>query len=463
MRLRFDFGLESMNVQERMRLVLHMFFATLCIPIYMSAFASLFGLAVFPYLAYLIFRPRREYLLPLVAHTIYGSQQRYLMLFACMLYCLAHAMYLPRYRLSFLFWLYVSISPFFIWYTFMRYRLFGGGIGHGGTFNGLGYYMAFFPFFWAVLSSMRLTTETFMGLIYMGGIVLISRVSGVVFSRFMVWPLIFLPVSFFWLSLRRKFKGNSILLAMSFGGTLFFGLAFLGVFGLSATFTNIGCILVGFLYILLAKVSRGRICCFLSPIILFVLTAVATKFIVDNYYEYKNLYASASTGYNELKIRDLNSLKEKVIRKAFMDRAPLWRAAWDGFLQECERDPVWVDPFTIYGEVEEGGGQQIQLMAHNIMLLLLQEYGVYGGAGLYLIYILLYSRREIRKSMAIDFGSPYTPIAAACLGHGVSGGFSGQYIMNVEFTFLLYSMIGVVFVHYYDLLQMRKRGVARCV
>ena len=134
----------------------------------------------------------------------------------------------------------------------------------------------------------------------------------------------------------------------------------------------------------------------------------------------------------------------------FDDRAPLWTAAWDAVEQQFKKNPIFVDVVPIAGTLSSGDRTvEIDLMAHNISLLLLQEYGLWGGCGLYLVYLMIFCRKEIRECISKSFNTCYAPIGAACLGHAIMGGFAGQYVMNVEFSFLLYSMLGCVFYQCY--------------
>lgn len=429
----------------------HLMVAILCIPVYNTGFYALFGLLLSPYLLWLLFKGRSEYLLPLATHMMYGSQQRYVVAFGCFVYCIAHFNQLSRYKLQSVFFVYILIFPFFIWYTWKRYRLFGGGIGAGGTFNGLGYYLAFAPFFYSVLARIRITRETFLGSVYLSaGYLLFVGIHVLTFSRFQVWAMNSMPIMFLWLFLSKKRKGLSFLFLLSFIGCIICALGFLGVSGWKLTFTQLGVSVIGCFYIVLARFYKS-FAKLLSPLVLFVISALATTYAITSFYEKRGTY-SADIEYSELKIDSFDTFKEKLFRKTFDDRAPLWTAAWDGICQQFSKDPIWVEPMPISGEILKDNGEavEIRLMAHNIALLLLQEYGLYGGLGLYLIYLWLWSKREQRIVMACDYYSPYLPVAAGCIGHAVVGGFTGQYVMNIEFSFLLYGMLGSCYFHYFD-------------
>lgn len=455
--MQFD-SMQVFTNSERRSFFLHLIIAILCIPIYKSGLGTLFGLMIAPYIFFLVFSARNEYLLPLIAHTFWGSQQRYLMLFACLLYAFFRVDRLIVRKVLGLFVAYLLILPFFIWYTIKRYQLFGGGIGMGGTFNGLGYYLAFSPFFWAVAANVKITRETLIWSVYVGFGLLSVLVFGKSFCRACTWVLVFLPVLSYWLigiARSNRGRGSAIvkLAVAGFVGSVLFLICFIGFGPISITFTQLGAVAIAIMYLFLAK-KGPKIIRFVSPLLMFGFSCYMVFFAINNMQKNRGAYNTSGLSYEEVKIRDIDSFEEKMMRKMFNDRAPLWTAAWDAVCQQFEKNPIWVDIVPIYGTLAGGehGERQVEitLMAHNIMLLLLQEYGLWGGAGLYLIYILLFAKKEVRLAMAMDRKSYYTPIAAACLGHAIMGGWAGQYIMNVEFSFLLYSMWGCVYIHYLD-------------
>lgn len=429
--------------------------AVMCMPIYMSPLSTLFGLLVSPYLAVLVFRANRASLLPLILHTLWGSQQRYLLGFFCLIYCFLHFDILIKRKVIGLYIGYLLTLPFFIWYTWQRYKTFGGGIGAGGTFNGLGYYLAFAPFFWAVASRMSITKESFLGMCWAALIFIIAQVAHIPHSRFIAWAMNLMPVLLVWIWMNR-FRCSSKLRVIAIAGCVSFVFAFVGLLGFCRiTFTQIGVVGIAYGYLFLSKYFKNGVKV-VTPLLIFAFTWYLTSYGIANREKMRASF-DRTESYEELSMTNVNSLKEKLLRKAFDDRAPLWTAAWDGICRQYAKDPVWVDPLPIAGEVETGGRkQEIRLMAHNIALLLLQEFGLYGGLFCYLIYITLFSKKELRIGMTQDFSSPYAVITACCIGHAIMGGWTGQYVMNIEFSFVLFGLLGCAYGHYYDLKERRK-------
>lgn len=441
-------GCTSFTPKERVGFLIQLCIAIACAPIYMSPLGALFGLCTGICLMPLIFKPRSEYLFPLMVHFFWGSQQRYLVLVGCFIYVLANFERLRQYRILKLFLFYLLILPFFLWYTWRRYVLFGGGMGSGGTFNGLAYYLAFAPFFWAVLGRLRITIETLTSFMVLGLIIPIAHILGVPHTRMIAWTADFMPIFFVWCLFQKGYKDFTFSFICAGVGTILFVVGLTGLFKFHTTFTQLGVVVVGVMYMVSGN-KAPRFSKRFSPLLMFALAVFLTFYTIDSLQERGR--EKVTTAYNEMVVTDVQSLEEKALVKVFNDRAPLWSAAWDSICQQFKRDPVWVEPVAIIGEVNiDGRMVSIQLMAHSILLLLLQDYGWYGGLGLYLILVVLFSKKEIRDVLT-DYKRFYiAPIAAACLGHALVGGYAGQYIMNVEFSFVLFSILGCVFYACYD-------------
>ena len=104
---------------ERSRFISHVALAVVCLPFY-YLFPFHFGLVTSPYLFFLAIRPKNEYLLPVILHTLYGSQQRAFFILGCFLYVLFHFPELRRYSLHWLYLFYMLLLPYFIWFFWQK-------------------------------------------------------------------------------------------------------------------------------------------------------------------------------------------------------------------------------------------------------------------------------------------------------------------------------------------------------
>lgn len=452
----FNSGEERFDKHELTRFVLHTLFALACVPVYMSPYYALFGLLTGTALLYFIFRPRSEYLLPLMIHTMWGSQQRYIMLAGCFLYALVHFNRLRQYKLQGIFVVYLLVLPFFIWHTWKRYVWFGGGIGAGGTFLSMSYYLAFAPFFWGVIACLRITREMFVASIIVGFLVFINFALHLPFTRMIFWSADFMPVFLLWVALNshfRKYFIDCIIAVICLVG-LFLG--FTGKINLYVSFTQVGVMALGVVFVIFAK-WRGGLLRVIRPIFFFVATILLTFYTISSFEEKGRQVQLQYERYDDIKATSIDAIREKLLLKIFNDRAPLWAASWDSIMQQAKKDPIWVATDRTVGIIfaDDGRIVEVDLMAHNILLLLLQDYGWYGGLGLYLIYIALFTRKETHEIILKDNQSYYSLIGALCFAHGIIGGYTGQYVMTWEFSFILYGFLGCVFVRYYRLNEAR--------
>lgn len=435
---------------ERAMMYRHVVFAILCVPLYMVS-PTLFGLLIGPYVMWMIFSAKPALLLPLMIHMIHGSQQRYLALLACFLYSLLHIESMSRRRILLPFLLYLLSLPFFIWYTIMRYRLFGGGIGSGGTFEGLGYYLGLSAFFWGFLAIGRIPPTVMKGFIVLCFVNLVVHFLfflSIPYTRFLFWTSTYLVVFLFWFIFQ---KGKQQFLRLGFMGGGAFVIMMLGFIGfgeMGTTFTLIATVCLSVLYLLIAK-HFSRLLCLVTPVLLLPLFTIWMFNTMDKWYIYERGHGS-SISYSEIKVRDWESLKYKLFRKTMTDRAPVWYASWQAVQKQFERDPIWVDVMPTFGEFIVDGNMNkesrevtLEIAAHNMLLEMLRLYGLWGGLGIYLVFIILPSMRIIRDSLRRHIATPYAPILACCVAHIVIGGQTGQYPISPQFTFYLFGLMGI--------------------
>ena len=440
----------DLNATARAQMIRHTLVALACVPLYIVA-PALFGLAVAPYVIWMVFRGRPEMLVPLMIHMLHGSQQRYIILASCFIYSIAHIEVLFRRKLGGVFFLYLCSLPFFIWYTIERYRTFGGGIGAGGTFEGIGYYFGISTFFWGMLAIGRLPAYVAKGMLWLCfGVVILHFAFFMVlpFTRFLFWGLPFLTVFAFWLWLQKRNRKFAKLQWLGIVTGVIMIVGFMGFSSMRITFTLLGTVAVGMLVLVVAKYFRGMFW-LLKPIVVLPLLTLWMFFTINRWEKEGKGYVD-NTAYSDIKVRDWDSFKYKLFRKTMTDRAPVWYASWDAVRKQFDRDPVWVDVMPIYGSIDlEGdlyrGGREVTvaLAAHNMLLEMLRLYGAWGGLGIYLVFLIVSSLGIIKTRLALDIATPCAPILACCVAHVIVGGQTGQYPITPQFSFYLFGLMGV--------------------
>ncbi len=455
-------------VSDRNSFLLHTAIAIFCIPLYIKI-PTLACVLFSPYLVYLILKPRSVYLLPLIIHTFYGSWQQYLMLTACLVYCFAHWQELRRRGLGALFFVYMLGLPFFLWYTFARYRVFGGGIGHGGTFEGICYYFAFAPFFWCVIAVKRIGLGFFNGLLTLSFWFVLSGFIGIgklmdgdeallgTFSRFSSWGGVYVVCVFIW----SVFTRAAVVVRVISGlGTVMFCLGFLHIGGSLIPFHLMGSALLGCVLVCFVKWGK-RLLWLLHPWLLLTLTTLMV-FIAINKFENAQIDLAGRGSYRDNNtVRDIDSLKNRIYLKLYGDRATVWTASFDAVKKQMERSFFFVDPAPVYGEIDINGVNRrrvvVELQAHNLFLELLRLYGCYGGGVCIVVFCLIVSNRRLREVQR-TITSPLIPIFACAMGHCLFGSFGGHYLVTRNFSFTLFGLLGLCYSYAWSIKNARRFG-----
>ena len=430
----------------------HMVVAFMCWPLYWTL-PWIFGVLLSPYIIFLVSKPRQEYLLPLILHTWYGSQQRYFMLATCFLYAIVHYRQMRTLGVHILFFVYSLFIPFFIWYTYARISAFHS-ILTGGIYEGISYYFSFAPFFWAVLSFRRIDKRFYWWLIIVSFIIVLrgfflhgsgddSLLTGkniLSYTRFHSWGAVYVVAVCVWAFLTKqdfKIKVVSLL------GSLLVTLGFLHIgrslipFHLAGASIFASCIICG------GRLFR-RYPKILNPCIFIVIATILVFWVVTKY-ENKELTFDR-VKYDEISVRNIDNFVLRLENKLYGDRAPVWTASMDAVKQQISKSWFFVNPHSVAGEIYRDNGMKvmIELQAHNMFLEALRLYGIFGGGGILITFFLLAGQKRIRRS-AVNLKMPHAPVAAAAIGHLVFGYWGGQYLMIPAFSFTLYSLIGVCY------------------
>lgn len=464
---------QDLSSVERAIMYRHVVIAVFCLPVYMAE-PVLAGLILGPYVMWMVFAAKPALLLPLMIHMIHGSQQRYLALLACFIYSLLHVEAIARRKMLMPFILYLLSLPFFIWYTVMRYRVFGGGIGAGGTFEGLGYYFGISAFFWGLVAVRRIPPIVMRGFVMLCFINIVTHFlffMKIPFTRFLFWSLPFLVALAFWNAFISPHVGARSWGVMGSIALLVLLLGFLGMGEMPTTFTILGNVMLSVIVLVFAKFAP-KMLWLLAPVVVLPLLTIWMFHTIDSWYVNERGRGS-SIAYNDIQVRDLESLRYKLFRKTMTDRAPVWYASWDAVKKQFERDPIWVDVEQTFGDYSFtdnlGRAREVtmELAAHNMLLEMMRLYGLYGGLGIYLLYLIIPSMRKVRESLRRHIATPYAPILACCIGHIIIGGQTGQYPISPQFTIYLFGLMGVCVgrltekdaIRYYPLLDEYRGGI----
>ncbi len=462
-----DFNIKPQPVWNSKIFLTHTMAALLCWPLYWAS-PWIFGVAVSPYLVYLIVKGRQEYLLPLILHTWYGSQQRYIMLAACFLYALFHYRHLQRLGLHIIFTVYLLFLPFFMWYTGARIALFHSFV-TGGVYEGISYYFSFAPLFWAAIVFRRLDKRFFWGLmiasfwvVFRGFLLKPTDDDGLLtgstlfsYSRFHSWGSVYLFVVCVWAFLTKQ---STKVKLISSCAALMFVLGFLHIGRSLIPFHLAGAAGLGAVVVFVGAITK-KYPKLLHPCLFLIASTISVFWAVDQFEKRKLAFDHVK--YSEISVRNVDDFILRLQNKLYGDRAPVWTAALNAVRQQTKKSWFFVDPNSVYGEIyrDDGLVVQVEIQAHNMFLEALRLYGICGGGGILLVLFLIAGLKRIRNC-SVNINSPCAPVAAVAIGHIVFGYWGGQYLMIPAFSFTLYSLIGVCYRNQYEDDVLKKMRIA---
>ena len=455
-------GICSLDVgytpQEKQSFWVHTLFAVACLPLYYFV-PTLFGLVISPYLLYLALAPKPQYLLPVVLHMAYGSQQRYFFCMGCFIYALMHYDQLVRLSLHLIFCIYLAILPFFIWYLFQKINgpKWVGGIGE--VTGGIGQYFVFSTVFWGALAINKIDRLFYRGFLVFSLmlILVVSLKSGnagsplqenggarSLFSRELFFSIPF-ACGMFWYSLTAKRLDLRFELMLSGLCTVIFFLDFVGLLRYSTTFTQLGSLLFTVFMIVVGRRMKNAyrwLNMFWFMLLSLVVVLVSARLVE----KYGGLY-DTSVRYEEIKRTDFSSLIEKLQRKAVDDRAQVWNVTIEHIKRMWKKKPIWIDisPYaeaTVYVPGRGFVEIQMDMSSHNTMLELLRQYGFYGGLGLYVVFVLCFCRKINVQFLFQQQKSCHVVLMATCLSQAAVGGHTGHYPVLLTFGPVLFSCLG---------------------
>jgi len=446
---------------ERRSFILHTTIAVICLPLY-YLLPHHFGLLTAPYLFVLAIYPKNEYLLPVILHCLYGSQQKFFFCLGCFLYVLFHFAALRRYSLHWLYLFYMFLLPYFIWFFYQKLTMprFVSGIGE--VIGGLFAHTVFVVAFWATLVVKKTGRPFFRGMViwalglllvmsFIGGGAMIDiegtgeHASRTVFSNHIFWAMPFLVSAFTFCQFSRR-SDYDVEKLLSLFGCLIIVLDFFHLTKCDVTFTELGICVLSSLITFAAVRWNPRIVLQLTPLPLFFVSAYLVSLSPMFVEKYGGLHAGEGE-YNKMSMTSMDSILKKLQRKSVDDRAAMWALTIKYIKSDILPNPIWVKPvpyMEVEAEKESGKTYKayIAVASHNTMLNLVRFYGFYGGFGLYLLFVWYFCRKTNRVFMSRYSYLPIVAVMAVCISEGVVGGHTGHYVVGVPFGSVLFACLG---------------------
>jgi len=163
----------------------------------------------------------------------------------------------------------------------------------------------------------------------------------------------------------------------------------------------------------------------LFPVLFLVVTIWLTPFFASDY-----VGVSVDS--------DSNTLLEKLLFKLFWDRGQIWSGVVDGILFNTELLPP-IREWKLTYSTDGNKLMEADFKSHNLILGLIRYNGyLFGGM---LIYLFLTAMRQLYNAKAYLLGRQRV-LAVAMIGLGIAVFITGQYILQLNTSFLFMSVVG---------------------
>ena len=429
----------SMDEQKKNKqLILHLVIAFLCFPLY-YVFGEAPKILLLPYVCYMVWSQNPIYLPALLIHFTPGTTVSLFILLMCLIVSIVNLKKIKQRNLRVLFRLYLLLLPVFLYWFYIN--LTKNHIGFSLSLTYISFYLGLFPFFYGLLISNRVTKKIFDKIILVLFILpflsFLPLEIGVVRAYWLSLPLFGAILLTYFSSFRKYLKGNYKLLSVFFVGVM--------VLISSMKFTLLMSLLLGFLIFILNLKRKYNWVSIFSGKKLILLSVLIVVLIMQNVSDY-----SVVTSYNQQAIRstgmsfsDVGDFITFLKFKAFDDRAIVWVGGWAYLLDIGHYWPTGLVPEYSYTTNTGVVIDEVSYGIHNIGLELMRNYGIVIGAIITIFY--LYIIGGLTKQLPEKENVFILLLASVLIGVGFIGGMVGQFVLQPTFSFIFFSLIGVIY------------------
>lgn len=427
-------------MNERTVIYLHLIIAFIAFPLQRSLGPE-FQFVMMPYVFYLVWSRNPLFLPALFVLFAAASTSSYVILLTTFFVTAVNIPVLCKMGLRWLGCLALFPAPILIWQTSQRALALELGVVE--ILTPLPYYLGLFPFFYGVLIAPRVKQEVLNGLyvslFLLPFLELLPNQVSTIRAFWMSFPLFFaLLGAKLCLRGRLDLKMRGLLLS-----PVLLVLSVVGVLQLSFTLVLSGIVAV---FAVCASRNRWRkalgIIAQPKVIILFVALMLV---ILETRSRYSVLQPDTPVAAKEVSRSEWRELLLFLKYKAFDDRARIWAGGWSRIVEDKLLWPPYEAPAFSYISSRGRQVEGVVFGVHNIGLELMRNYGIIFGAMLALVFLLMLIKGPGEFLLQGCVNNSALLLAATCLGTGLGGGLVGQYVLTVNFSFLLMSLSGIFY------------------
>ena len=445
---------ERMSSVEQQSMIMHTSIAVI-IFLLSPYVGGLAFLASTPFILYMMFKPKVQYLPAMIIYMQCGGQAIYLGAMVCLLYCIVHFNDIVRAKLRWLFIAYLMFAPFFLWVAAKRWgvRTTSEYAFYHGSVFAMAQYCSLSTFFWAASAFKKLKNKTFSALYFVAAFAILCsslRFIGITqyhIPGFLFWALTYFAALLAWHLFARQ---HNLLITLSL--IIFFVLFILIFFvrGATVSFTQFGLVVISFILTLSALRFKKLYVVFFPAALMILSTLYVLR--SESIAEKNQGQYFGATSYDQLSMTSVAGIIERIERKAFDDRAVLWSASMRAIKEKFSRGIFYVDPYIkpitleYYNHRWDVVRVETLLPSHNVFLQLTLAYGIFG-IGFYLLFLIIPSLKNSFMGAQELSQTQYSPMMIASISFITFASFSGGGILNFGLAFLILGLLGAGYRH----------------
>jgi len=419
------------------KIIWNIIFAIVCMPLF-SFGGEIFKYAVLPYVAYMIFSRNPDYLPSLIIFTIPGNVITVAILLLSFIVTLYKIKMFKNSSIKFYLYLALIPTPYLIINTIYRIIYVNKSIIDELVY--LSMFFGLFSFFYFYI----LTRE---GRIKLNHIIIILALLFVIILLNFLYPeddpIRYIFYSFplagcFIFSVRNSHfsKFDSAIKLTSLIAFLYF----LYVVN-HQTFTLLLSAIISLHLIYLYHTQKVKSLKIYTSYLPFILSFFFVFYAMTNAEIYSvDVNQKQDVEYSTLSLDDVGAFKNRLLNKAFDDRAPLWNAVYLQILNNPHfLPPENIEEYTL--TTTEGFESETNLPAHNLFLELIRVYGLLFGiiaSFVYINFIVSASKLLLIK----ELNPIIIALLSVFLAIGIAGSTTGQYPLLLTFSFMFLGLGG---------------------
>ncbi|WP_421754423.1 hypothetical protein [Croceimicrobium sp.] len=430
-----------------MKWYIHLIIGVACIPLYLTL-GDVFKVAMAPYVLYLLFLRRVDYIIPLLFHFMLGSTISFFILMGTMVITLIHFSSLWKLKFNRIMLIFSGLLILLHGYNVMEQLRIGNNFVE--ILSSLAFPLSVFPFFWGQLLRGNLDTDFFKKLFIAIAIFVVIQLGlgeeATVRYLFFFIPFLLLSGIMF----LRNYNGRLTFLDL----LILVGFLMVG-FVLGFVKGTIIFILAFALLLLFNKRVKLGARLLTKPRVLIIFVAL----FILSINQVETAGVSLRRDWEETSpFESLDSFLDYAKFKAIGDRSTLWLGGLKYLREDAKLSPPLEYPEISFDNIDGSEISDVSFGIHNLPLELIRSGGWISGLLVTFIFLRItflngriINKYQMRKNDRIS--QLFLALVVLLFSSALIGGMVGQYLLIPSFSLLFMGLSGSLIIRSYDLIK----------